>query len=293
MEGQRDTGARAGRVLRPRADPRRPPAGPRPGLAARPVRASGAPVCRRGYHGAGCRRWRTGARGPGSVQGAERKWMKIRSVTPWIVEVPATEPGVMYSQGQPGTQRGGRQYVFVQVETDEGLTGWGEITTYPGPIANRAVCAVLRELGPLLDGAGRRPTSRPSGSASSGPSPTSGTRGVTTVRRQRDRHRAVGHPGQGARAAHLRAARRPGARDDPALHPLPLRPHAARRPPSNALVPVRDGHRAIKTDPFCRRRWRRHGHQRTWTADQRGRGAEGRGHHRGRSARRWGRRWSS
>jgi L-alanine-DL-glutamate epimerase-like enolase superfamily enzyme len=31
--------------------------------------------------------------------------------------------------------------VFVQVETDEWLTGWGEITTYPGAIANRTIAA--------------------------------------------------------------------------------------------------------------------------------------------------------
>jgi hypothetical protein len=37
--------------------------------------------------------------------------MKIRRVAPWIVTVP-----------------GNRQYVFVQVESDEGITGWGEIT---------------------------------------------------------------------------------------------------------------------------------------------------------------------
>ena len=40
-------------------------------------------------------------------------------------------------------QRRARQFVFVQVETDEGVTGWGEVTTYPGRMANRAVCAVL------------------------------------------------------------------------------------------------------------------------------------------------------
>ena len=42
--------------------------------------------------------------------------------------------------------------MFVQVETDEGLTGWGEITTYPGAIANRTIAAALRELDGLLKG---------------------------------------------------------------------------------------------------------------------------------------------
>ena len=45
-----------------------------------------------------------------------------------------------------------QQYVFVQVDTDEGLTGWGEITTYPGLVANRAVAAMLREVREVLIG---------------------------------------------------------------------------------------------------------------------------------------------
>ena len=58
--------------------------------------------------------------------------MKIRKITPWIVEA-------------------GRQYIFVQVETDEGVTGWGEVTG-TGALPNRAVAAVLREMGPFLEG---------------------------------------------------------------------------------------------------------------------------------------------
>ena len=73
--------------------------------------------------------------------------MKISRVTPWIIErrrrrARRAAPGA-------GPARAPRQYVFVQVDTDEGITGWGEITTYPG-VANRAVCAVLRELAPCL-----------------------------------------------------------------------------------------------------------------------------------------------
>ncbi len=40
----------------------------------------------------------------------------------------------------------------MQVETDEGLTGWGEITTYPGPVANRTIVAALHEVGEFLKG---------------------------------------------------------------------------------------------------------------------------------------------
>ena len=55
--------------------------------------------------------------------------MKITDVRPWIVTGPPTEPGV------PGHAGERLHYVFVQVDTDEGLTGWGEITTYPGLVA--------------------------------------------------------------------------------------------------------------------------------------------------------------
>src|SRR3954453_17135664 len=72
--------------------------------------------------------------------------MKITKVTPWIVSGPPEEAGGRADRG------GTLSYVFVQVETDEGLTGWGEITTYPGPIANRTIAAALRELNALLVG---------------------------------------------------------------------------------------------------------------------------------------------
>lgn len=44
------------------------------------------------------------------------------------------------------------QYIFVQVDTDEGLTGWGEVTTYPGLVANRAIAAMIREVREVLVG---------------------------------------------------------------------------------------------------------------------------------------------
>ena len=61
--------------------------------------------------------------------------MKITAVRPWLVRVPWDfEP----SRGQT------RAFVFVQVDTDEGLRGWGEVTTYPGPAGNRAIAAFIR-----------------------------------------------------------------------------------------------------------------------------------------------------
>lgn len=74
--------------------------------------------------------------------------MKITNVTPWIVTGPGENPGAYV----PPNRSSERQYVFVQVETDEGVTGWGEITTYPGPVANRGIAAMLREVGPFLVG---------------------------------------------------------------------------------------------------------------------------------------------
>jgi L-alanine-DL-glutamate epimerase-like enolase superfamily enzyme len=57
--------------------------------------------------------------------------MKFLSVTPWIVEVPVAEPGVMFSQGQPGSQRSVRQYVFVQVDTDSRLDAYDAFIDTP------------------------------------------------------------------------------------------------------------------------------------------------------------------
>jgi galactonate dehydratase len=66
--------------------------------------------------------------------------MKITSVRPWLVKAGGTYWG---------------EYLFVEVTTDEGVSGWGEITTTTR-IANRALCAILRQLGGML--AGEDPT---------------------------------------------------------------------------------------------------------------------------------------
>src|SRR5215210_280864 len=68
--------------------------------------------------------------------------MKIKKVRTWLVSGPPQSG----QAGQPG-----RQYIFVQVETDEGITGWGEVTG-TAQLPNRAVGAVLREVGPFLEG---------------------------------------------------------------------------------------------------------------------------------------------
>lgn len=66
--------------------------------------------------------------------------MKITKVTPWLLHAPAA-----YRDGRKG------EYIFVEVNTDEGITGWGEVTT-TYPVANRAVCAVLQQLDELIAG---------------------------------------------------------------------------------------------------------------------------------------------
>ena len=62
--------------------------------------------------------------------------MKITGVRPWLVKAQGTYWG---------------EYLFVEVTTDEGVTGWGEITTTT-KIANRALCAILRQLGRMIEG---------------------------------------------------------------------------------------------------------------------------------------------
>ena len=43
-----------------------------------------------------------------------------------------------------------REFVFVQIDTDEGITGWGEITNYPGSVGNRAIQKYVMELKDFL-----------------------------------------------------------------------------------------------------------------------------------------------
>ena len=62
--------------------------------------------------------------------------MKIAKLVPWLVKTSASYWG---------------EYFFIEVRTDEGLSGWGEITTTT-PMANRAVAGIIRQLNDLLVG---------------------------------------------------------------------------------------------------------------------------------------------
>lgn len=74
--------------------------------------------------------------------------MKISNVRSRIVKIPWDH--------NPGAKEvrdlGQRVFIFVQVDTDEGITGWGEVTTYPGPVANRSVAAYINQIGAWLKG---------------------------------------------------------------------------------------------------------------------------------------------
>ena len=66
--------------------------------------------------------------------------MKITGVRPWVVN------------REESPRRPARPLVFVEVSTDEGITGWGEITTYPGDVANRVVAGMVRDSAELVVG---------------------------------------------------------------------------------------------------------------------------------------------
>ena len=67
--------------------------------------------------------------------------MKITDVRPWLVTGPPTDAA-------SGPAAHLQQYLFVQVDTDEGLTGWGEVTSYPG--VGGIIMIVAGVLGPVV-----------------------------------------------------------------------------------------------------------------------------------------------
>ena len=74
--------------------------------------------------------------------------IKISKVSPWVISFP-WEMRVGAEQERVTEDR---QLVLVQVDTDAGITGWGEVTTYPGPVANRAIAAMIAQAGDFLSG---------------------------------------------------------------------------------------------------------------------------------------------
>ena len=74
--------------------------------------------------------------------------ISISKVTPWVISF----PWEMRIGAEQERVTGDRQLVLVQVDTDAGITGWGEVTTYPGPVANRAIAAMIAQAGDFLAG---------------------------------------------------------------------------------------------------------------------------------------------
>ena len=72
--------------------------------------------------------------------------MKITGVKPWLVT--SQSPYLDTAGEAPDSER---EYIFVEVSTDEGITGWGEITGYSS-VANRAICAMLAQTSNLVEG---------------------------------------------------------------------------------------------------------------------------------------------
>jgi galactonate dehydratase len=62
--------------------------------------------------------------------------MKITGVRPWLVKSSASYWG---------------EFLFVEVTTDEGVSGWGEITTTT-KLANRALSTILKHIGKAITG---------------------------------------------------------------------------------------------------------------------------------------------
>jgi len=51
--------------------------------------------------------------------------MKITKVTPWLIKAPRP---FLDTADDSKNANSFKEYVFVEVSTDEGITGWGEIT---------------------------------------------------------------------------------------------------------------------------------------------------------------------
>jgi hypothetical protein len=91
--------------------------------------------------GAEQRRTKMGRKGSQGEDGRcagpwRRRRIRITRVVPGLVKVAGTGWG---------------EYLFVEVRTDEGVTGWGEITTTT-KVANRAVADVVWRLNDLIGG---------------------------------------------------------------------------------------------------------------------------------------------
>ena len=171
--------------------------------------------------------------------------MKITNARSWIVRTPWKE-----DPGDDSSKTNSRTFVFIQVDTDEGITGWGEITTYPGPVANRAISAFIDQIGHWLIGENPEDIERIWAKIFRGMTYV-GTRGATSaaisgfdIALWDIRGKALNQP-----IYKLLGGR---VRDRIALYTHP--PSISK--PEDIVQPVKDivgsGHRAFKMDPMIR-----------------------------------------
>ena len=145
--------------------------------------------------------------------------MKITNVRAWLVKIPWDHNVGAAEVRVPGR----RGFIFVQVDTDEGITGWGEVTTYPGPVANRAVAAYIDQIGAWLVGEDPANIEAIWGKVFRGLTYV-GTRGATTAAISGIDIALWDILGKVARDADLQTVGRAGARPHRALLP-PLQRH--------------------------------------------------------------------
>ena len=74
--------------------------------------------------------------------------MKITKVTPWLIKA---QRSFLDTADDSKNANRFKEYVFVEVSTDEGITGWGEITG-TSAVSNRTVCAGLRHVSERIEG---------------------------------------------------------------------------------------------------------------------------------------------
>ena len=168
--------------------------------------------------------------------------MRISGIRPWVVDVGAR-------QGEStASRRLARPLVFVEVSTDEGVTGWGEITTYPGNVANKVIAGMIRDSAELVVG--------------EDPSQIEaiwnkvfrqftyvGTRGAVSalvsgidIALWDIRGKVLGQPIYKLLGGEVR--------DRIALYTHPPRPDSPEQAAADAREIVESGHRALKLDPF-------------------------------------------
>lgn len=170
--------------------------------------------------------------------------MKITDVKTYVIETDWDD--------RPGGDRPRlptrRQFIFVKVETDEGISGWGEVTNYPSFVGNRAVGRYIQELKQFL--VGQDPTAiEYIWQRTFRLFTYTGTRGATTaaisgidIALWDILGKSLGKP--------IYALLGGPVRDRIALYTHPPEPNTPEEAVADAKEIVASGHRALKMDPM-------------------------------------------